>query len=198
MCLWWPVVSPTSRFADVPFADVLCRSVKKRNERYATCICFVRSTMIEKVQHACIYLFLLATDKAKVVRELTEHVRETTSEVSGQDIGESTRRRKLKLSWGLLVYWFLLRGTQWLFSVRRSKNCQEFSIAWGRLKISRWPFHSCTIFVIYLINSLRFSIKFNFSHFSSQVSLFFVEKRNLKCSDSKMRWREESEKFSLS
>ena len=42
-------------------------------------------------------------------------------------------------------------------SVRRSKNCLEFSIAWGRLKISRWPFHSCTIFVIYLINSLRFS-----------------------------------------
>ena len=31
-------------------------------------------------------------------------------------------------------------------SVRRSKNCLEFSIAWGRLKISRWLFHSCTIF----------------------------------------------------
>ena len=30
-------------------------------------------------------------------------------------------------------------------------------IAWGRLKISRWPFHSCTIFEAYLINSLRFS-----------------------------------------
>ena len=197
MCLWWPVVSPKSRFANVPFADVLRRSVKKRNERYA-CICFVCSTMIEKVQHACIYLVFLATDKAKVVRELTEHVHETTSEGREHDIGESTRRRKLKLSWGLLVYWFLLRGTQRLFSVRRSKNCLEFSIAWGRLKISRWPFHSCTIFVIYLINSLRLSIKFNFSHFSTQVSLFFVEKRNLKCSDSKMRWREESEKFSPS
>ena len=45
-----------------------------------------------------IYLVLLATDKAKVVRELTQHVRETTSEVSEQDIGESTLRRKLKLS----------------------------------------------------------------------------------------------------
>ena len=31
-------------------------------------------------------------------------------------------------------------------TVRRSKNCLEFSIAWGRLKIYRWPFHSCTIF----------------------------------------------------
>ena len=39
-----------------------------------------------------------STDKAKVVRELTQHVREMTSEVSEKDIGESTRRRKLKLS----------------------------------------------------------------------------------------------------
>ena len=62
----------------------------------------------KKVRYACIYLVLLATDKAKVVRELTQHVRETTSEVSEQDIGESIRRRKLKLSWRLLVYWFLL------------------------------------------------------------------------------------------
>ena len=41
-------------------------------------------------------------------------------------------------------------------SVRRSKNCLEFSIAWGRLKIFRWLFHSCTIFEACLINSLRF------------------------------------------
>ena len=42
-------------------------------------------------------------------------------------------------------------------SVRRSKNCLEFSIPWGRLKISRslWSlFHSCTIFEpIYQVNS---------------------------------------------
>ena len=42
-------------------------------------------------------------------------------------------------------------------SVRRGKNCLEFSIACGRIKISRWPFHSCTIFEAYLTNSLRFS-----------------------------------------
>ena len=42
-------------------------------------------------------------------------------------------------------------------SVRRSKHCLEFSIAWGPLQISRWPFHSCAIFESYLINSLRFS-----------------------------------------
>ena len=41
-------------------------------------------------------------------------------------------------------------------------------------------------------------LKFNFSHFSPQVRLFFLEKGNLKFSDSKMRWKEESEKFSLS
>ena len=51
--------------------------------------------MIQKSAiHIYIYLVLLATDKAKVVRELTQHVRETTSEVSEQDIGESTLRRK--------------------------------------------------------------------------------------------------------
>ena len=41
-------------------------------------------------------------------------------------------------------------------SVRRSKYCLEFLITWRRLKISRWPFHSCKIFEVYLINSLRF------------------------------------------
>ena len=33
----------------------------------------------------------------------------------------------------------------------------EFSIAWGRLEISRRPFYSCTIFEAYLIKSLRLS-----------------------------------------
>ena len=42
------VVSPTSRFANVPFANVLCRSAKGRNER------FVLSTMKKKVRFACI------------------------------------------------------------------------------------------------------------------------------------------------
>ena len=41
-------------------------------------------------------------------------------------------------------------------SVRRSKNGLEFSITRGRLTISRWPFHSCTIFEVYL--SLIFRI----------------------------------------
>ena len=36
-----------------------------------------------------------------------------------------------------------------------------------------------------------------FFHISLQVRLFFVAKGNLKCSDLKMLWREESEKFSL-
>ena len=42
-------------------------------------------------------------------------------------------------------------------SVRRSKYCLKFSITWGRLKISRWLLHSCTIFEAFLTNSLRFS-----------------------------------------
>ena len=56
----------------------------------------------------------------------------------------------------------LCRGTQWLFSVIKisvsgSKNCPESSIAWGRLKIYRWPFDSCSIFEAYFINSIPFS-----------------------------------------
>ena len=39
-------------------------------------------------------------------------------------------------------------------SVRRSKYCLEFSITWGQLKISRWPFHSCTNVEAHLINCL--------------------------------------------
>ena len=51
------------------------------------------------------------------------------------------------------------RGTQRLIlqnSVRRSKYCLGFSIAWAWLKFSRWPFHSWNIFEPYP-NSLWFS-----------------------------------------
>ena len=39
------------------------------------------------------YLLLLATNRAKAVRELTRHKSEKTSEVSEQDVGETTHRR---------------------------------------------------------------------------------------------------------
>ena len=72
-------------------------------------------------------------------------------------------------------------------SVRRSKYYLEFSIIWGGLKLSRRPLQSWTIFEAQLINSLRFSVssfcKFNFSHFTTQVRLFFVEKRKPNFSD---------------
>ena len=45
------------------------------------------------VRYVCIYLVLSATDQAKAVRELTQHVRETNSKVSEQDVGETIRRR---------------------------------------------------------------------------------------------------------
>ena len=44
---------------------------------------------------------------------------------------------------------------------------------------------------------IRF-LKFNFSHFTHQIKQIFAEKGNLKFSDAKMRWKEESEKFSIS
>ena len=64
----------------------------------------------------------------------------------------------------------LCRGTQWLFSVIKisvsgSKNCLESSIAWGRLKIYRWPFDSCSMFFRLLL---------------PRLSYFFVVKENLK------------------
>ena len=42
------------------------------------------------MRYACVYLVLLATDQAKAVGELTQHVRETTSEVGEQEVGETT------------------------------------------------------------------------------------------------------------
>ena len=72
-----------------------------------------------------------------------------------------------------------IRGTQGLFSVkylfREKEICLECSITWGRLKISRWLFHSCKIFEAYLKIPYDFQ-KFNFSNFTPQVWLFLVEK----------------------
>ena len=41
-------------------------------------------------------------------------------------------------------------------------------------------------------------MKFHFSHFTPRVMLFFVEKGNLKFSESKMQCRKELENLSLS
>lgn len=42
------------------------------------------------MRYACVYVVLSATDQAKAVGELTRHVRETTSEVGEQEVGETT------------------------------------------------------------------------------------------------------------
>ena len=76
------------------FANVLRRSTKKRNQRCA-CICLVPLNHdTKRMRYTCIYLVLLATDQAKAVRELTQHVRETTSKGSEQYAAETTCRRK--------------------------------------------------------------------------------------------------------
>ena len=41
-------------------------------------------------------------------------------------------------------------------------------------------------------------LKFNFSQFTPQIKLFFTEKGHSAFSDSELRWKAESEKFSLS
>ena len=80
----------TGRFANVPFANYLLRFAKKRNESWV----YIYAHDTKKVRYACIYLVLSATDKAKAVGEVTQNVRETTSEVySEQEVGETTRRR---------------------------------------------------------------------------------------------------------
>ena len=92
-------------------------------------------------------------------------------------------------------------GTQRLFPVKylfgEANINLNFLVLEDGLKISRWLFHSCTIFVAYLIDSYD-SLKFNFSHFTPRLGFFRRKKRNLKFSDSKIWWREKTEKSSLS
>ena len=38
-----------------------------------------------------------------------------------------------------------------------SKHFLEWSITWGQLKMSRWPFHSSTVFEVYVVDSVRLS-----------------------------------------
>ena len=94
-----------------------------------------------------------------------------------------------------------LWGTQRLFPVKylfgEANINLNFLVLEDGLKISRWLFHSCTIFVAYLIDSYD-SLKFNFSHFTPRLGFFRRKKRNLKFSDSKIWWREKTEKSSLS
>ena len=46
-----------------------------------------------------------------------------------------------------------------------------------------------------LLLQITYDFKFNFSHFIRMLRFFFVEKGNLKFLDSKMWWREKSEKI---
>ena len=63
----------------------------------------------------------------------------------------------------------------------------RFSINRGKLKISRWPYHSCsTIFEANLKNCLRFSYLIFSFHSPGGVRLFFVEKTLLMRSRKKM------------
>ena len=68
------------------------------------------------------------------------------------------------------------RGTQRMFSAKyllgRSKYCLKFSVTWGRLKISRWTFHSWTIFEACPINCLRFSFAKFFTFYSPGWAIF--------------------------
>ena len=44
----------------------------------------------------------------------------------------------------------------WNIFSRRSKYCLRFSVAWARLKLSKWPFHPCTNFGAFCNKSVLF------------------------------------------
>ena len=58
-------------------------------------------------------------------------------------------------------------------SIRRSKNCLQLSIASARLRIFRWPFPSCTIFVTYSNEFPTIFLSLIFRIWVPQVRLFF-------------------------
>ena len=83
--------------------------------------------------------------------------------------------------------------------VRRSKYYLEFSITWGRLKSSRWPYHLCRIFEAYLITEIPFEFLSLTSHISlPRLGYFSWRSSNLTFSDSKI-WRgEKSDTLAIS
>ena len=104
--LW--VVSLTSRSL-TPYA------VSPRSETSAAHVYVSLSQpSYKKVRYACIYFVLSATYQAKAVRELTQHVRETTSEVSERDVSETSNgRNDRKLQCLVVTYgrWSLAGGS---------------------------------------------------------------------------------------
>ena len=65
-------------------------------------------------------------------------------------------------------------------SVRRSEYCLEFSFAWGRLKISTWTFHLCSIFEAYLYKfpTIFWSLTFHIFYYPGYT--IFLRKREPK------------------
>ena len=90
-----------------------------------------------------------------------------------------------------------IRGTKRLFSVKHLFG--EAKIAWNFLSLKEELLDDRSIhsFIQSFIPYDVF-LKFKFLYSTPRIELFFTEKGNLKFSDSKMRWKEESEKFSLS
>ena len=91
----WPFkmteeLTVSGRFANVPFANILCRSAEKRNEHVHASFPQPR---YKKKRYACTYLVLSVTDQAKAVREPTQ-----------LDADETTRRRNdSKPNWPIIL-----------------------------------------------------------------------------------------------
>ena len=77
--------------------------------------------------------------------------------------------------------------------MQRIENCLVFSIAYQAEEgLKSLDDHFIHVQISQLIQQiLYYFLQFNFLHFTPQVKIFFVEKGNLKLSDSKMQWRDE-------
>ena len=80
------------------------------------------------MRYACVYLVLSSTDQEKAVKEVTQNVSETTSQISEQDVGETTLTRNDRK----LLIWHS----------RKKKNSQKIKLPYqkkARLENVTWP-----------------------------------------------------------
>ena len=90
--IWWLVVSsPRRGVVSLTSRSRTSHVVPPRSETSAAHVyASFSQSWYKKVGYACIYFVLWPSDQVKAVRELTQHLRETTSEVGEQDVGETT------------------------------------------------------------------------------------------------------------
>ena len=107
---------------------------------------------VKKWSSSCKYL-LQKKIKAEVIVTFQNILSSMNKKEKSEDYCKADLKQRGRLAWcSIGAAMQLNKGKKNL-----CRNGLKFSIAWGGLKISRWPLHSFKIFEAYLINSLRFS-----------------------------------------